>query len=203
VGLVASLARPGGNVTGLSLVGTELAGKQVQLLKDVVPGLASIAVLFNSTNASHAPRTAEIVTSARALGLRADTVDASTRDAVASAFTVMARRGVGAALVLPDALFIREVNTVVRLAAEHRLPTIYGLREAALAGGLMSYGPNFADSFRRAAAYVDRILRGASPRDLPIEQASRFELIVNLRAAKALGLAIPPALRLRADEVIE
>ncbi|HEX3176577.1 MAG TPA: ABC transporter substrate-binding protein [Methylomirabilota bacterium] len=203
VGLVASLARPGGNVTGLSLVGREVAGKQVQLLKDVVPGLSSIAVLANSTNPSHAPRTSEVIASARALGLRVDPVDASTRDGVGNAFPIMMKRGVGAAVVLPDALYIREVNTVVRLAAEHRLPAIYGLREAALAGGLMSYGPNFADSFRRAAGYVDRILRGAHPSDLPVEQASRFELIINVKAAKALGLTIPASLRLRADEVIE
>jgi putative tryptophan/tyrosine transport system substrate-binding protein len=203
VGLVASLARPGGNVTGLSLVGTEVAAKQVELLKEVVPGLSSIAVLANPTNASHAPRAEEIVASARVLRLRADTVEANTRGGVGDAFTVMVKRGVGAAVVLPDALFLQEVNSVVRLAAERRLPVIYGLREAPLAGGLMSYGPNFADSFRRAAGYVDKILRGTHPRDLPIEQASRLELVVNLSAAKALGLSVPRSLLLRADQVIE
>jgi putative ABC transport system substrate-binding protein len=203
VGLVASLARPGGNVTGLSLVGAEIAGKQVELLKEVVPGLSSIAVLTNPTNASHAPRAKEVVAAARVLRLRVETMAASTRDAVADAFGVMTKRGVGAAVVLPDGLFIQEVNGVIRLAAERRLPVIYGLREAPLAGGLMSYGPNFADSFRRAAGYVDKILRGAHPRDLPIEQASRFELIINLKTAKSLGLTIPPSLLLRADRVIE
>jgi putative tryptophan/tyrosine transport system substrate-binding protein len=202
-GLAVSLARPGGNVTGLSLVGTEVAVKQVELLKEVVPGLSSIAVLANPTNASHAPRAKEVVASARALRLRVDTVEVSTRDAVGDAFGVIAKRGVRAAVVLPDGLFIQEVNSFIRLAAEHRLPVMYGLREAPLAGGLISYGPNFADSFRRAAGYVDKILRGANPRDLPIEQASRFELIINLRTAKNLGLTIPASLLLRADQVIE
>jgi putative ABC transport system substrate-binding protein len=203
VGLVASLARPGGNVTGLSLVGTEVAGKQVELLKEVVPGLTSIEVLANPTNASHAPRTREVAASARVLRLRVETVDASTRYAVGDAMAAMVKRGAGAAVVLPDALFIQEVNSLVRSAAERRLPVIYGLREAPLAGGLMSYGPNFVDSFRRAAGYVDKILRGAHPRDLPIEQASRLELIVNLKAANELGLTIPRSLLLRADQVIE
>ena len=203
VGLVESLARPGGNVTGLSLVGTEIAGKQVELLKEVVPGLSVIAVVTNPTNASHPPRVKEVVASARALGLRVEVLEASARDAVADALGIAARRGVGAALILPDGLFIREVNTLVRLAAEHRVPVMYGLREAPLIGGLMSYGPNFIESFRRAAGYVDKILRGANPRDLPIEQSSRFELIINLKSAKALGLAVPRSLLLRADQVIE
>jgi putative ABC transport system substrate-binding protein len=175
----------------------------VELLKEVVPGLSSIAVLANPTNASHAPRTREVAASARVLKLRVDTVEASTRDAVDDAFAAMAKRGVGAAVVLPDALFIQEVSSVVRFAAERRLPVMYGLREAALAGGLMSYGPNFSDSFRRAAGYVDKILRGAHPRDLPIEQAARFELILNLKAARELGLRIPRSVLLRADQVIE
>ena len=203
VGLVASLARPGGNVTGLSLVGIEVAAKQVELLKEVVPGLSSIAVLANPTNASHAPRTKEVSASARVLRLHVDTVEASSRYAVGDAVAAMVKRGVGAAVVLPDALFIQEVNSLVRSAAERRLPVIYGLREAPLAGGLMSYGPNFRDSFRRAAGYVDKILRGAHPRDLPIEQASRLELIINLKAANELGLTIPRSVLLRADQVLE
>jgi putative ABC transport system substrate-binding protein len=203
VGLVASLARPGGNVTGLSLVGMEVAAKQVELLKEVVPGLSSIAVLANPTNASHAPRTKEVSASARTLKLHVDTVEASSRYAVGDAVAAMVKRGVGAAVVLPDALFIQEVNSLVRSAAERRLPVIYGLREAPLAGGLMSYGPNFIDSFRRAAGYVDKILRGAHPRDLPIEQASRLELIINLKAAGELGLTIPRSVLLRADQVLE
>jgi putative ABC transport system substrate-binding protein len=203
VGLVASLARPGGNVTGLSLLGTEVAGKQVELLKEAVAGLASIGVLMNPTNASHAPRRKEIVATARALNLHVHVGEASSRDEVPKALKAMAKRGIGAALVLGDALFIREANTVLRLVAEQRLPAIYGLREAPVAGGLMSYGPNFSHLFRRAAGYVDKILRGAHPRDLPIEQASTLELVINLRTAKALGLTIPPSLLLRADTVIE
>ena len=202
-GLVASLARPGGNVTGLSLVGTEVAAKQVELLKEVVPGLSSVAVLANPTNASHAPRAREVVASGRALKLRVDTIEASSRDAVGDAFGVIVKRGLGAVVVLPDGLFIQEVNSFIRLAAERRLPVMYGLREAPLAGGLMSFGPNFRDSFRRAADYVDKILRGTQPRDLPIEQASRFELVINLKTAKSLGLTIPRSLLLRADQVIE
>jgi putative ABC transport system substrate-binding protein len=203
VGLVASLARPGGNVTGLSFLGTEVAGKQVELLKAAVTRLASVAVLANPTNASHAPRTKEALAAARILRLQVHVVEATTHDEIIDAFRVMLKRGVGAALVLADAAFVREINTVIRLAAEQRLPTMYGLREAPLAGGLMSYGPNFSDLFRRAAGYVDKILRGANPRDLPIEQASRFELVINLKTAKALGLTIPPSLLARADQVLE
>jgi putative ABC transport system substrate-binding protein len=203
VGLVASLARPGGNVTGLSFVGTELAGKQVELLKEAVTGLSSVAVLANPQNASHAPRAKEVVVAARALGLHVDVVEATSRDELVDAVRGVVKRGLGAAVVLTDALFVREANSFVRLVAEQRLPVMYGLREYPLAGGLMSYGASFSDLFRRAGGYVDRILRGAHPSDLPIEQASRFELVINLKTAKALGLTIPPSLLLRADQVIE
>jgi putative ABC transport system substrate-binding protein len=203
VGLVESLARPGGNVTGLSFVGTELAGKQVELLKEAVSGLASVAVLANPRNASHAPRTKEIVKAARALGLKVDVVEATSRAELADAVRLVARRGVGAAVMLADAFFVTETGNFVRLVAEQRLPVMYPLREYPLAGGLMSYGASFPDLFRRASGYVDKILRGAHPRDLPIEQASKFELVVNLKTARALGLTIPPSLLLRADQVIE
>jgi putative tryptophan/tyrosine transport system substrate-binding protein len=203
VGLVDSLARPGGNVTGLSFVGTEVAGKQVELLKEAVGGLASLAVLANPENASHAPRAREILAAGRALRLQVDVVEARTREQLTEAFGAMARRKAGAAIVLADPTFVRDADTVIRLAAEHRLPVMYGLREAPLLGGLMSYGPSFVDQFRRASGYVDRILKGAQPRDLPVEQASRFELVVNLRTAKALGLTLPPTFLVRADQVIE
>jgi putative ABC transport system substrate-binding protein len=203
VGLVGSLARPGGNVTGLSFVGTEVAGKQVELLKEAVSSLASIAVLSNPLNASHPPRTKQIFAVSRTLGLRVEVVEASSRGGIADAFRAMMKRGVGAAVVLADALFVSEANAIIGLATEQRLPAMYGLREAPLAGGLMSYGPSFTDLFRRASSYVDKILRGARPSDLPIEQASTFELVINLKTARALGLTIPPSLLARADRVIE
>ena len=202
-GLVASLARPGGNVTGLSFVGTELAGKQVELLKEAVPGLERVAVLANPGNASHAPRTKEIAEVARALRIRSEVVEASTSRGIQGAFAAMAKRRPGAAIVLADPLFVREAHNLVRLAAEQRLPVMYGLREVVVAGGLISYGASFGDLFRRAATYVDKILRGASPSDLPVEQASKFELVINLKTARALGLTIPHALLARADEVIQ
>jgi len=201
-GLVASLAKPGGNVTGLSFVGTELAGKQVELLNEAVPGLRRVAVLANPGNASHAPRTKEILEVARTLKLQSDVVDAATPAAIRDAFTAMAKRRPGAAIVLSDPLFFREAQNLVRIAAEQRLPVMYALREIVAAGGLMSYGANFSDLFRRGAAYVDKILKGASPSDLPVEQASKFELVINLNTAKALGLTLPQALLVRADEVI-
>jgi putative tryptophan/tyrosine transport system substrate-binding protein len=202
-GLVTSLARPGGNVTGLSFVGTELAGKQVELLKEVVPGLARLGVLANSTNASHPLRTKEIAEVARALKLQIDVLEARTKDEIPRAFAAMAKRRPGAAIVLADALFVRETGNLVRLAAEQRLPVMYGLREIVVAGGLISYGASFIDLFRRAATYVDKILKGAKPADLPVEQASKFELVVNLKTARTLGLTIPPSLLQRADQVIE
>jgi putative tryptophan/tyrosine transport system substrate-binding protein len=201
-GLVASLARPGGNVTGLSFVGTELAGKQVELLNEAVPGLRRVAVLANPRNASHAPRAKEILEVARTLKLQSDVIDAATPGAIRDAFTAMAKRRPGAAIVLSDPLFFREAQNLVRIAAEQRLPVMYALREIVVAGGLMSYGANFSDLFRRAATYVDKILKGASPSDLPVEQASKFELVINLNTAKALGLTMPQALLVRADEVI-
>jgi putative tryptophan/tyrosine transport system substrate-binding protein len=202
-GLVASLARPGGNVTGLSFVGTELAGKQLELLKEAVPGLGRVAVLANPGNASHAPRTKEIADVARALKIQSDVVEASTSRGVQEAFAAMAKRRPGAAIVLADPLFFREAQNLVRFAAAQRLPVMYGLREVVVAGGLISYGASFGDLFRRAATYVDKILRGASPSDLPVEQASKFELVINIKTARALGLTIPQALLARADEIIQ
>ena len=203
VGLVESLARPGGNVTGLSFVGTELAGKQVELLKEAMPSLASIATLVNPLNASHEPRAKEMVAAGRALGLPVEVVQAKSRGELTEAMRVVKRRGFGAAIVLADAFFVREADSLVRLAAAERLPVMYGLKEYPLLGGLISYGANFADLFRRASGYVDKILRGTDPRDLPIQQATTFELVVNVKAARALGLTIPRSLLLRADQVIE
>jgi len=203
VGLVGSLARPGGNVTGLSFVGTELAGKQVELLKEAVPGLVSIAILLNPLNASHEPRANEMVAAGRALGLPVEVVQAKSREDLTEAMKLVKRRDFGAAIVLTDAFFVREADSLVRFAAEHQLPVMYGLKEYPLLGGLISYGANFSDLFRRAGGYVDKILRGADPRNLPIQQATKFELIVNVKTAKALGLTIRPSLLARADQVIE
>jgi putative ABC transport system substrate-binding protein len=202
-GLVSSLARPGGNVTGLSFVGTELAGKQVELLKEAVPGLAKITVLINPSNASHQPRTKEIADVARALKLRSDVLEARTPGEIREAFATMAKRRPGAVIVLADPLFVVEASNMVRFAAEYRLPVMYGLKEVVVAGGLMAYGASFTDLFRRAATYVDKILKGARPADLPVEQASKFELVINVKTAKALGLTIPPSLLARADEIIQ
>jgi len=203
VGLAESLARPGGNVTGMSFVGTELAGKQVELLKTAISSLASLAVLANPKNASHPPRIKEIGATARQLKVQVQIVEASSREQMPEAFRTIVKHGVGALVVLGDPVFVREMDTVIRFGAEQRLPIMYALREAPLAGGFISYGPDLGDLFRRAADYVDKILRGAHPRDLPIEQASKFELIINLKTAKALGLTIPRSLLVRADHVIE
>jgi ABC-type uncharacterized transport system substrate-binding protein len=202
-GLVASLARPGGNVTGLSFVGTELAGKQVQLLQEAIPGLAQIAVVANPTNPTHPLRAKEIAAIARALKLQSDVLEVKTNAELQAAFATMAKRRPGAVIVLVDAMFDREASSFVRFAAEQRLPVMYGLREIVFAGGLMAYGANFSDLFRRAATYVDKILKGAKPADLPIEQASKFELVINLKTAKSLGLTIPHSMLLRADQVID
>jgi len=203
VGLVESLARPGGNVTGMSFVGTELAGKQVELLKAAIGSLASLAVLANPTNASHAPRMKEIAATARQLRIQVYIAEASSREQMPDAFRTILKQGVGALVVLGDAVFVREMDHMIRFGAEQRLPIMYTLREAPFAGGFMSYGADLRDLFRRAADYVDKILRGAHPRDLPIEQASKFELIINLKTANALGLTIPRSLLVRADHVIE
>ena len=160
-------------------------------------------MLANPTNASHAVRVREITTVAPAMRLQATVLEASSREAIPIAFRALAKQAPGAPLVLVDPLFVREMTGIIGLAAEHRVPVIYGLPEGPRAGGLISYGPDFADLFRRAAVYVDKILRGAHPRDLPIEQASTFQLVINLKTAKALGLTIPRSLLARADQVIE
>ena len=199
-GLVASLARPGGNVTGLSFQGTELAGKQLDLLKEAFPRLLRVAVLVNPTNASHAPRVRQAQIAARTLKLQLDVVEASRPDELDTAFMTIAKRKAGAVLVLADGMFRAEMS---RFGSQVRLPAMYGLREHVLAGGLMSYGASFTDLFRHAADYVDKILKGAKPADLPVEQPTKFELVINLKTARALGITVPHSLLLRADEVIQ
>jgi putative ABC transport system substrate-binding protein len=203
-GLIASLARPGGNVTGLSYsVGHEIFGKQLGLLKEVVPKVRRVAVLSNPATPSLVPAIREVQVAARSLGVQLQLLEARGPDEFDVAFASMAKERVGALLVLVDPVFNLHGTRLADLAAKSRLPAAYTNRLPVEAGGLMSYGPSFSDLWRRAAGYVDKILKGAKPADLPAEQPTKFELVINLKTAKALGLSIPQALLLRADEVIQ
>ena len=202
-GLVASLARPGGNVTGLASIASELVGKQLALLKEVVPKVSRVAVLQNPSNHAHPFALQEAEGAARALGVELHIVPAQTPAEIDAAFATMRSQRVGGVLVLRDPLTFAQRTQIATLAAKSRLPAVYGLREQAEAGGLMAYGANNSQMFRRAATYVDRILKGAKPADLPVEQPTKFELVINLKTAKALGLTIPQSLLQRADEVIQ
>jgi len=202
-GLVTSLAHPSGNITGMTfLVGPEIAGKQLQLLRDLAPAASRVAVLTNPANRSHAALARELKIAAQSLGAQIDVLEARSPDRLDNAFAVMAREHAGALLVLTDSIFVGQRRKIVDLAARTRLPAIYYQREFVDAGGLASYGPSLSDTFRRAATGVDKILRGAKPADIPIEQPTKFELVINLKAAKALGITIPQLLLQRADEVI-
>ena len=202
-GLVTSLARPGGNVTGLSLMAPELVGKQLEIVKEVVPMVSRVALLGNPANAGNAPQVRYAQDAARTLEVRLQTVEARGPGDIERAFAAMTRERAGAVIVLVDAMLVDHRIRIADLAAKHRLPSVYGLRDHAEAGGLLVYGGRDRDRFRRAATYVDRILKGAKPGDLPIEQPAKFELVINLKTAKALGLTIPQALLQRADQVIE
>ena len=201
--LVASLARPGGNITGLSLQHPELTAKRLQLLKEVVPKVSRMAVLWNPAGPIGAPQMRETEVAARTFGVKLQSLEVRGPDDLERAFQGAARGRAGALLVLGDAMLASHRPRIVGLAAKSRLPAMYWSREFVDAGGLMSYGPNFPDQFRRAATYVDKILKGAKPADLPVEQPTRFELVVNLKTAKALGLTIPPSILIRADQVIQ
>jgi putative ABC transport system substrate-binding protein len=202
-GIVPSIARPGGNITGLSLMAPELLGKQMQLVREVVPKVSRMAILWNPSNASNAPQLRNARDAARALKVQLQALEARGPAEIDSAFAVMTKERADAVIVLADAMLIAHRTRIADLAAKSRLPAMYGLTDHAAAGGLIAYGPNIADLYRRAAVYVDRILKGAKPADLPIEQPTKFELVINLKAAKALGLTIPPSLLARADQVIE
>jgi putative ABC transport system substrate-binding protein len=203
-GFVASLARPGGNITGMTfMAGTEIAGKQLQLLLELAPAASRIAVLANPDNASHAAFAAQLQAAAAALKVRLQLLHARTPDQFDAAFAAMAREGAAALLVLTDGYFYGQRGRLVELAAKARLPAIYSQREFAEAGGLVCYGPSLVEMFRRAATHVDKVLRGATPGEIPVEQPTRFELVINLKTAKAQGLTIPQSLLLRADEVID
>ena len=203
-GLIASLARPGGNVTGVSgSAGLEWVAKQLELLKETVPKIRRVAILSNPTNAYHQLALREVDVAARALGVQLQFLEAQGPNEFDGAFAAMAKESVGALLVLSDAMLNSHQTRLAELAARNRLPAAYGVRESVEAGGLMSYGPSFLDSFRRAATYVDKILKGAKPAELPVEQPTKFELVINMKAAKALGLTIPQPVLLRADHVVE
>jgi len=203
VGLVASLARPGGNVTGLSAIAPELEGKRLELLREVVPKLSHIAVLWNPDNPFHAGSLKETQAAAQVLGIKAQLVGVRISEEFPAAFAAIVRERPGALLVLADRIFLHNRARIVDFGAKHRLPGVYPYRELVEAGGLMSFGPSYPGMHRRAAHYVDKILKGSKPADLPVEQPATFELIINLKAAKALGLTIPQSLLLRADEVIQ
>jgi putative ABC transport system substrate-binding protein len=205
-GLVASLARPGGNVTGLSNVTNDLIGKWLELLKQVVPGVNLVAVLWkpdSMPDRAREVRLKEATVSAQALGVQLQVVEALGPADLDRAFSDMSAKGARALVVLTTPVFDIERQRIADLAAKNRLPTVYASRNYVDAGGLMSYGPNFADLHRRAASYVDKILKGAKPSDLPVEQPTKFEFVINLKTAKALGFIVPPTLLAQADEVIE
>ena len=201
--LVSSIARPGGNVTGLSLVGPELVARQLQLLKEAVPKASRVAVLSNPDNPYTLTMVKEVETAARSLKVRTHLVESRGGAATDAAFDAMVRVRPNALLVLFDPILTGQRARIAELANRHRLPSMYPHREYAEAGGLMAYGASLTDLYRRAATYVDKILKGARPADLPVEQPIKFELVVNLGTARSLGLTIPQAVLLRADETIK
>ena len=201
-GLVATLSRPGGNVTGLSVQQTDLIGKRLELLRELVPRLSRLAILTNIGNPVHILERDEVRTMARTLDVEVITLEISRAEDISPAFETL-KDGADALYIPPDPLVISQLIRINALVLSARLPTMHGSGEYVEAGGLMSYGPNFPDLFRRAAEVVDKILRGAKPGDIPVEQPTKFELVINLTTAKALGLEVPPSLLARADEVIE
>ena len=202
-GLVASLAHPGGNITGNAALTPELSGKQLELLTEAIPRLARVTVLWNSANPANTPvmRETEIVTTK--LGIRLDLVDLRASELIEEALAAIVRHQPDALLVMPESVFFVHATRLADFGVSHRLPTIALVREFTRAGSLMSYGPNVPDLVRRSAAYIDKILKGKNPADLPIEQPTKFELVINMKTAKALGLTIPQSLLLRADEIIQ
>jgi ABC-type uncharacterized transport system substrate-binding protein len=203
-GFVASLARPGGNVTGNSAMSPELSGKRLELLREVVPGLSRVAILWNPEIRGAVLDYKETESAARLLRLQLQSVEVSRADDLDRAFAAMAKGG-AQALIVPAVNPFAFVNRsqIARLAQRERLPSIYGTKDYADAGGLMAFGPNVVDQWRRAATYVDKILKGARPGDLPVQQPTKFELVINLQTAKTLGLTIPSALLQRADHIVQ
>jgi ABC-type uncharacterized transport system substrate-binding protein len=202
-GLVASLARPGGNATGFSIVAPDLSGKRLELLKEIVSEISPVAVMLNTKNPQSQFELKEMEAAARAMGLQLHTIQISPEDTLEEAFAAMSRSSARALIILTDPIFFSQRRKIVDLATRSRLPAMYFFQEFAEEGGLLSYGPSDTDLYRRSAAYVDRILNGAKPSELPVEQPTKFDLVINLKAAKALGLDISPMLLARADKVIE
>jgi len=202
-GFVKSLARPGGNITGLSNLAGDISSKHLEMLLAVMPKVSRVAVLVNPANPAHAAMLKNLQAAAQKIGIKVLPVQAQTPQEIEGAFSMMSREAVGAVIVALDPFLIQQERQIAELAVKHRLPSIFANREYAEAGGLMSYGQNQLDIYRRAATYVDKILKGAKAADLPIEQPTKLELVINLKTAKALGLTIPQSLLLRADEVIQ
>jgi putative tryptophan/tyrosine transport system substrate-binding protein len=203
VGHVASLARPGGNITGLSMLLTDLVAKELEIFKEAAPQTTRIGILWNPTTPSHGPAVRAVEAVGEKLGVQLLLVPARTVEEFDGAFSTMTRERMGGFLVIASPLSFSQRAPLAELALKHRLPGMFGSRENVEAGGLMSYGADLNDLHRRAALYVDKILKGVKPADLPVEQASKYELIINLKTANALGLASPESLLLRADKVIE
>jgi len=202
-GIVPSLSRPGGNITGLTSIAQELDAKRLELLREVIPNLSHIAVLWNSVNPIQAIEQSRVRTAALALRMTILSYGVQTEEGLEQAFATIVKEQPGALLVLADRLFLHHRKRIMDFAIKHRLPGVYAYRELVELGGLMSFGPSYPGMHRRAAYFVDRILKGANPGDLPVERPASFELVVNLKAAKALGLTIPPSVLLRASEVIQ
>jgi putative tryptophan/tyrosine transport system substrate-binding protein len=202
-GLVGSLAHPGGNTTGTSIVSWELFAKRLELLRQALPNMSRVAVLINRFNPAPANAWNEALASAAKLGVNLQRIDVESAADFDTAFAIMVKGRAEALIVVQSTIFETSPYRIQQLATTNRIPTIYGLRTSADAGGLMSYGPNVPDLYRQAAVYVDKILKGAKPADLPVEQPTKFELVINMKTAKALGLTIPQSLLLRADEVLQ
>jgi len=202
-GLVASLARPGGNITGLTVLAVELSGKRVELLKEAAPNITRVAFLWNSANPAQAPQRREAQAAAQALGLHLQSLDVRSSNDFDTAFEATLRERAQALIASPEPLINTHLKRIVEFAAKNRLPAMYGGPEVVDGGGLMSYAPDYIDQYRRTAIYVDKILKGSKPADLPVEQPTKFEFIINLKAAKQIGLTIPPTVLARADRVIK
>ena len=203
LGLVTNLKRPGGNVTGVSILNVELGPKRLELLREVLPGAASMALLVNPSNPNVATQTRDLQAAARRLAVELHVLHARTDREVITGFAALAERGASALLIGTDPFFTTRSELLAGLALRHAMPAVYQYRDFVAAGGLMSYGSSLSDAYRRAGVYVGRILKGEKPADLPVQQSTKVELMINLGTARALGLELPPSLVARADEVIE